>query len=74
LLTTSEGAPECPDLIEDIGMGSFRFSSDGQTATGKYYLGLDNAIQHEYINMCSLTCKRGVAFSYDREGNIRFDI
>ena len=47
---TSEGAPERPDLIEYIGMGSFRFDSDGQNATGKYYPDLDNAIHHEYIN------------------------
>ncbi len=71
---TSEGAPERPDLIEYIGMGSFRFDSDGQTATGKYYPDLDNAIHHEYINTCSPICKKGLAFSYDREGSIRFEI
>jgi hypothetical protein len=49
LLTTSEGAPNRPDLSEYVGMGSFRFSSDGQTAIGKYYPSLDNSLHREYI-------------------------
>lgn len=49
LLTTSEGAPERSDLVEYIGMGSLRFSSDGQTATDKYFPGLGEAIYHKYI-------------------------
>jgi hypothetical protein len=49
LLSTSEGASDRSDLSMVVGLGSFRFSSDGQTATGKYYPGLDNALHREYI-------------------------
>jgi len=30
--------------------------------------------KREHINTCSPTCKNGVAFSYDKEGSIKFDI
>jgi hypothetical protein len=74
LLTTSEGAPERSDLIEYIGMGSFRFSSDGQTATGKYYPGLDDALHREYIK-ADRWWKQVVLFTsgtgYSREAIVR---
>ena len=74
LLTTSEGAPERPDLSEYVGMISFRFSSDGQDATGKYYPGLDNALHREYI-AADQWWKQVVLFTngtrYSREAIVR---
>jgi len=49
LLTTSEGAPERPDLIQYDGLGSFRASSDGETVSSVYGPGVDNALHSEYI-------------------------
>jgi hypothetical protein len=49
LLSTCEGASEDRGIIDYFGLGSFRFSSDGTTATGKYYPGLDNALTRQEI-------------------------
>lgn len=49
LLTTSEGAPERPDLVHYVGLGSLRSASDGTTATVKYYPGLDNALYRDHV-------------------------
>jgi len=49
LLTTSEGAPERPDLLQYDGLGSFRASSDGKGVSGVYGPGEDNALYREYI-------------------------
>lgn len=66
LLSTCEGiAPyEHQGIVDFFGLGSFRFSSDGQTATGRYYPGLDNALHREYIKADSWW--KQVVFVLDR--------
>jgi hypothetical protein len=49
LLTTSEGAPERPDLLQYDGLGSLRTSSDGKGVTSVYGPGEGNALHREYI-------------------------
>lgn len=49
LLTTSEGAPEQPGLLQYDGLGSFRASSDGKIVSSEYGPGEDNALYREYI-------------------------
>jgi len=49
LLTTSEGAPERPDLLQYDGLGSLRTSSDNKGVTSVYGPGEGNALHREYI-------------------------